>query len=74
MAGTQAFRVEGEVIEIKPNNRVWVRLANGHRLFAFAAKRGAGRQYIVGQHILVDVWPFDLSKGKIVLEEQQETK
>lgn len=73
MAGTQAFRVEGVVIEVRPNNRVWVRLANGHRLFAFARKRGAEREYDVGQCILVDVWPFDLSKGKIV-EEQQETK
>ncbi len=69
MVGTQAFRVEGEVIEVRPNKRVWVRLANGHRLFAFARKRAAERQYVVGQSILVDVWPFDLSKGKIVEEQ-----
>ena len=46
MPGTDAFRVEGLVIEVLPNRTYRVELANGHKLLGFVAGRskrmGAG--------------------------------
>ena len=39
MAGEEAFRVEGRVMESLPNGTFRVELKNGHRLTAFVAGR-----------------------------------
>ena len=39
MAGEEAFRVEGRVMEALPNGTFRVELKNGHRLTAFVAGR-----------------------------------
>jgi len=69
MARTDAFKVEGLVVEARPNKTYVVELANGHRLLAFVA--GKARASFVtapGQTVKLELSPFDLSEGRIVVE------
>ena len=69
MAGTDAFQVEGVVIEARPNRTYWVELANGHRLLAFVAGRAketfAG--LAVGDKVNLQLTPYDLTTGRILV-------
>ena len=70
MAGESAFKVEGVVVETLPNHTYRVELSNGHRLLAFVAgkaKHGfAG--LAPGQKVKLQLSPYDLSAGRIVIE------
>ena len=70
MAGEEAFRVEGRVMEAKPNGTFRVELKNGHRLTAFVAswakKNFAGLN--AGDTVKLQLTPYDLSIGRILIE------
>jgi translation initiation factor IF-1 len=70
MAGTDAFQVEGVVMEALPNRTYRVELANGHRLLAFVA--GRARQTFAGlapgDKVKLQLTPYDLSTGRIRVE------
>ena len=70
MAGEEAFRVEGRVIEVLPNGTFRVELRNGHRLTAFVAgrtkKNFAGLK--PGDKVKLQLTPYDLSVGRILVE------
>lgn len=70
MHGTDAFQVEGVVIEARPNRTYWVELSNGHRLLAFVAGRAkqsfAG--LMVGDKVKLQLTPYDLTTGRILVE------
>ena len=70
MAGEEAFRVEGRVMEELPNGTFRVELKNGHRLTAFVAgrvkKNFAGLN--AGDTVKLQLTPFDLSTGRILVE------
>jgi translation initiation factor IF-1 len=70
MAGEEAFRVDGRVIEALPNGTFCTELKNGHRLTAFvtgkAKKNFAGLK--VGDTVRLQLTPFDLSVGRILTE------
>jgi len=70
MAGEEAFRVEGRVMEALPNGTFRVELKNGHRLTAFVAGRGkknfAGLN--AGDTVKLQLTPYDLSIGRILVE------
>ncbi|HEX7577485.1 MAG TPA: translation initiation factor IF-1 [Verrucomicrobiae bacterium] len=70
MAGEEAFRVEGRVMEALPNGTFRVELENGHRLTAFVAGRAkknfAGLN--VGDKVKLQLTPYDLSIGRILIE------
>ena len=70
MAGTDAFQVEGVVIEALPNQTYRVELANGHRLLAFVASKArlAFAGLVPGDRVKLQLTPYDLSSGRIVLE------
>lgn len=73
MRGENAFRVEGRVIEVL-SDRTWrVELANGHRLLGFAAGRTnkdfAGLK--PGDKVQLQLTPFDLSTGRLLMEEKK---
>jgi translation initiation factor IF-1 len=73
MAGGGAFQVEGVVTEALPNGTYRVALANGHRLLAFVpgiARRTAGR-WAPGERVKLQLSPYDLSVGRIVVETEQ---
>jgi len=69
MPGDEVFQVEGRVIETLPNGTYRVELANGHRLTAFVAGRAklnfAGLK--AGDRVKLQLSPYDLSAGRIVV-------
>ena len=72
MAQKDAIRAEGRVVEARPNGVFRVELANGHRLMAHLPKRqrpAAGRLQ-AGDLVSVELTPFDLSAGRILLNEE----
>lgn len=70
MAGNEAFKVEGRVIEARPNGTFQVELANGHRLLAFVAGRAKQRfaGLAPGDRVNLQLTPYDLSVGRILTE------
>ena len=66
---TDAFRVEGRVVEAMPNGTFCVELANGHRLLAFTTSRT--KQEFTGTKpgdmVKLQLTPFDLSTGRLVV-------
>ena len=62
-----SIEMEGVVAEVQPSAMFRVDLANGHRLLATTA--GKMRKFririIEGDHVTVEVSPYDLSRGRI---------
>jgi translation initiation factor IF-1 len=69
MRGKDAFQVEGVVSEVRSERTCQVRLANGHVLFGFVMGRDAGKiRLAVGSTVNLQLSPYDLTEGRIVLE------
>jgi len=70
MAGADAFQVEGVVTEALPNGTYRVELANGHRLLGFVAGRArqSHRRFASGERVKLQLTPYDLSQGRILIE------
>lgn len=70
MHGEDAFKVEGTVLEVMNTGVLRVALSNGHTLVAYATKktRGIFSATAPGARVRVQVSPFDLSKGRLILE------
>ena len=72
MAGDSAFKVEGVVIETMPNRLYRVELSNGHKVLAYAtgkAKENFAAK--VGEKVKLQMSPYDLSEGRIIVETKQ---
>lgn len=72
MAKEEVLTLEGQIEEILPDGRFGVMLQNNHRIIAYTA--GKMRKYrirsIVGDTVLVEMTPYDLTKGRIVFREK----
>jgi len=68
MPKADAIEVEGTVIETLPNAMFRVELDNGHRVLAHIS--GKMRMHFIkilpGDKVLVELSPYDLSRGRIV--------
>jgi translation initiation factor IF-1 len=68
MAKEESIEVEGVVIETLPNAMFRVELRNGHRLLAHIS--GKMRMHFIkilpGDSVVVELSPYDLSRGRIV--------
>ena len=73
MAGERTFRVEGIIIAVHPNGTHRVGLANGQTLLGFYSLRGAKQPPVgrVGDTVKVQLTPYDLSQGRILVETEQ---
>ena len=73
MPGAETIFVEGRVMEALPNRTYRVQLANGHCLLAFVAgkQRAASVTFAPGETVRLALSPFDLSEGRIILENQK---
>ena len=73
MAGTDAFKVEGKIVEILSERTFRVELANGHRLLGFipGKTRTALPRLSVGDNVDLQLSPYDLSEGRIVLKRKE---
>ena len=69
MAGENAFTVEGVVVEVLPKQVYRVKLPNGHTLRAYATGK-AKQQFSAqaGDRVKLQLSPYDLSEGRIVVE------
>jgi translation initiation factor IF-1 len=67
MGKKESIEVEGVVVEPLSNAMFRVELANGHRVLAYAS--GKMRMHFIkilaGDRVLVELSPYDLSRGRI---------
>ena len=68
MAKEEAIEVEGKVIEPLPNAMFRVELENGHKILGHVS--GKMRMHFIrilpGDRVLVQISPYDLTRGRIV--------
>ena len=68
MPKKEAIEVEGTVVEPLPNAMFRVELANGHKVLAHIS--GKIRLHYIkilpGDRVLVELSPYDLSRGRII--------
>ena len=73
MPRENAIRLEGRIVEMRPNGTFQVALANGHRVLAFGTRRlqealtGLGP----GGTVILEMTPCDMSQGRIVKTDKQ---
>lgn len=62
------IEVEGVVVEALPGTQFKVRLETGHEVLAYLS--GKMRKYyiriLLGDHVRVEMSPYDLTRGRIV--------
>ncbi len=67
MAKEEVIEMNGVVSEVLPDSRYRVTLDNGHDLVAYSA--GKMRKHhiriLAGDKVLLEISPYDLSKGRI---------
>lgn len=67
MAKKERIEVEGKVTVVLPNTLFRVELANGHQVLAHIS--GKMRKHYIkivpGDRVLVELSPYDLSRGRI---------
>ena len=72
MAREDAIKVAGAIVEVLSDKTYRVELANGHRVLAFIA--GKARMNFVrfgpGDKVNLEMSPYDLSEGRIIVETQ----
>ena len=71
MAKEEHIEMEGKVIDTLPNTMFRVELENGHIITAHISGK-MRKNYIrilTGDKVIVDISPYDLSKGRIVFRE-----
>jgi translation initiation factor IF-1 len=73
VARTDAFKVEGVVVEALANKTYRVKLANGHQLLAFVPGKALSQstQFLPGDRVSLILSPYDLSEGRIVVAIQK---
>ena len=73
MAREDAFQVEGVIVEALSDRTYRAVLANGHRVLAFVAGRMKRHFRVLapGDKVKLQMSPYDLSEGRIVVETKQ---
>jgi len=68
----EAIEIEGEVVEALPNTMFRVHLDNNHEVLAHISGK-MRRNYIritPGDKVLVQLSPYDLTKGRIIFRQR----
>jgi translation initiation factor IF-1 len=67
LAKEELLEFEGEITELLPNATFRVKLENGHEIIGHTAgKMRKNRiRVLAGDKVLVEMTPYDLSKGRI---------
>ncbi len=73
MAKEEPIQIEGKVVELLPNTMFRVELPNGHQILAHIS--GKMRLHFIrllpGDKVLVEMSPYDLSKGRITFRQKE---
>ena len=72
MSREDAIRVEGTVVEVLPNTMFRVALPNGHRILAHISGKMRLNfiRILPGDQVVVEMSPYDLSKGCITYRQK----
>lgn len=64
----ELIRAEGEITGLEGNGTFIARMANGHMLTAFTTGKKSEKaiQLLQGEKVLLEISPYDLSRGRIV--------
>ena len=72
MPKEEAIQVEGKVLETLPNAMFRVELESGHKVLAHIS--GKMRMHFIkilpGDKVMVELSPYDLSRGRIIFREK----
>jgi translation initiation factor IF-1 len=68
LSKADVIEVEGKVVEKLPNATFMVELENGHRIIAHISGRLRMNfiRIIPGDKVLIEMSPYDLTKGRII--------
>lgn len=76
MAEKDAIEIEGKVVELLPEAMFRVELVNGHRILAHVS--GQMRLHFIrilpGDQVMVEMSPYDLTKGRITFRHKDAPK
>ncbi|MGC0371964.1 MAG: hypothetical protein DGJ47_000665 [Rickettsiaceae bacterium] len=69
MAKEELIEMDGQVLELKPNAHFRVELENGHEIIAHTSGRMRKNRIkiLVGDKVKVEMTPYDLTKGRVIL-------
>ncbi|XVN40906.1 MAG: translation initiation factor IF-1 [Rickettsia endosymbiont of Argas persicus] len=69
MSKDDLIQFTGRVIELAPNATFRVKLENGHVILAHTAGRMRKNRIriLLGDEVMVEMTPYDLTKGRIIL-------
>ncbi len=72
MSKDDSIEFEGTVTETLPNTMFRVKLENGHEMLAHASgsMRKNRIRVLAGDKVIVEMTPYDLSKGRIKFREK----
>lgn len=76
MAKDEHIKMEGTVVETLPNTEFRVKLDNGHMITAHISGK-MRKNYIrilTGDHVEVEITPYDLTKGRITYRGNKRNK
>jgi translation initiation factor IF-1 len=70
------IQVEGTIVEALPGTQFRVKLDNGHEVLAYLS--GRMRKYyiriLLGDHVRVEMSPYDMGRGRIVYRSKKPTE
>jgi translation initiation factor IF-1 len=69
MAKEELIEFDGEVLELLPTANFRVKLENGHEIVAHTSGRMRKNRIriLAGDKVKVEMTPYDLSKGRVIL-------
>jgi translation initiation factor IF-1 len=72
VAKEEAIKVEGTVVELLPNTMFRVELPNKHRILAHISGKMRLNfiRLLPGDKVMVEMSPYDLSKGRITFRQK----
>lgn len=75
MAKEELIEFDGEVLELLPNANFRVKLESGHMLIAHTSgKMRKNRiRILAGDKVRVEMTPYDLTKGRVILRHKLES-
>lgn len=75
MTKKDAIEVEGKVVELLPNTKFRIELANGHRILAHISGKMRLNfiRILPGDTVNLEMSPYDLTKGRITYRHKKES-
>ncbi len=76
MSKNDAIEMTGKVTEVLPDSKLRIELETGHAVLGYLSGRMIKNriQVMAGDNVIVELTPYDLSKGRIVRRLNPERK